>query len=622
MLAPGLSARSRALARLPCASRLAEFLTATPLRSAHAFCQHRARPVTTAIALHDRWPATPSAQIQANDTGISADLHRLRAAISANDLALAVKSYDTVRRRMCPGSLDTETTYEFCRLLRRSAKAAPEETKQKLLRVVLRVVADQQEGVDGRVMAEGMAAHNLLGQPEQALAMWQQEGHWQAGVQAVQAAVAMKDPARVRSVYYRALKAIREANQTPSCRVFQALVYASVRAESVPSGADRRWDAARLGALFLMQAYADARDLVPAASSTHCVLLQYALRAMFQTGQWRRAMQLYNGLSPAHVTSRLVAETVRGLGRNSRMDEACQVLMDAPAELQTAQAWNAYLGAIADQDTCRIRPDAATTTIRMRALLRAGEWRQAIVCFRQLPCPDTVACDDSSAAHRRAWALVHSLVPGKIDARMADTVLKYALSTSHDIQPDVLARILPWALQHTSSDRKTTHAIAVNAFLRAGRLDDALAVHKAMRMRKLWPSRSINCMLTEALANVDLLRAAEFIEMHVPGHHWASCYAVVLKSALQQCDYTYMRLLLRKHYPAVQLSDSRGALPFPTASMYHRALQATHAQGAWEEHRHILAMVRQHQQQAREAFPQLAERLALLVHQYRHALKS
>ncbi|KAJ1949446.1 hypothetical protein FBU59_001143 [Linderina macrospora] len=507
-------------------------------------------------------------------------------------------------------------------------------------------------------------------------------------VSAVQAAVAMKNPKLVRSVYNQAIRYMRESpNTRPSGiaslrRFFAALVYPSVVAEELSSGTDRKWDAARLGPAFLMQTFEDAKSIMPGMEATRCLMLQYALRAMVQTGQWTRALRIYQAVQWNHaktgpkptthvdvsgviLTSAITTEMVRGLGRNSQMDEARRILMDAPQNIRSVYMWNAFLSAVVDQigavyspnngsrydleyldlqlhcmkKVHGIQPDHTTETIRMRALLRSGEWKRAVKCFRRIQraAPeDIVAWDtlvrglmmaDDRAANNCGWEMVDELVqnalPDMADARMADTVLKFALpmvaSSFCERNPESMARILQWAEKRMGKDRKSTYAIVVGALLRAGQVDSALEIHRTMRARGFWPSRAISCMIAEELAKKDSGRAEAFIETQVSPHYFASAYSAVLKAVLVTRDYEAAWRLMDAHYPVVQLPEDHGQMPFPDSIMYHRALQMARTHGDWEELRRVLSRMRHHLELSRDEFPQFATRIAQLLHNYKYA---
>ncbi|KAI8322207.1 hypothetical protein GQ54DRAFT_288442 [Martensiomyces pterosporus] len=386
--------------------------------------------------------------------------------------------------------------------------------------------------------------------------------------------------------------------------------------------------------------------------------------------------------SNAAMTAGILCELVGGLCRLSRADAAYSRLIGAEKRYRSVAVWNVYFDGLYQfgnrnsgsqtgdplerlrqairkmEEFDAIEPDVATRSIWMRACFRSGQWKNAAACFRtysDLMCGDVVCWDilirgmlgsDDPEAHKEGWELVgqltmRRLVPQPtIDARLVETILLHLFArlngspaSASAPDEDAIMSAATWAESNVSLDRKNTHAIIIGSLLRAGQIDGALEIHKAMRSRGFWPTRSINCMIVKALASQppqiqQSHDVAEFIETCLPPQHLAAAYAIVLKLALGARNYEYAWSIMDKHYPEVSSSSSLAASeqqrqsnsssPFPNATMYHTALQMTKAHGDPGQHRRVLDRMESHLDLMHGSHQAASKRIALLFNQYKH----
>ncbi|KAJ2557632.1 hypothetical protein EV175_001222 [Coemansia sp. RSA 1933] len=300
------------------------------------------------------------------------------------------------------------------------------------------------------------------------------------------------------------------------------------------------------------------------------------LWALFAEGHQPQAMQLYMEMRnpeityqhlisrdnasdniEALVTPEILCEVVGGLCRNSRLDDAYSVLVNADRKHRNIYAWNSYFDGLSNrikkrtsphdmervdgeiraklergiremEDIDGIKPDTYTRNIWMRACFRSGDWESAERYFRdnyEVMSRDVVCWDtcvrgllesDNTNAVRKGWRLVNNLVSqadgiiSGIDSRFVETVLRQMLSRASSkkwtISPyDMLSksevsRIFEWAEKNVAMDSMNMHEVVIGSLLDTGRTNDALEIHESLRERGLWLPKSINCMIVRALA--------------------------------------------------------------------------------------------------------------------------
>ncbi|KAJ1907979.1 hypothetical protein LPJ81_000408, partial [Coemansia sp. IMI 209127] len=329
-----------------------------------------------------------------------------------------------------------------------------------------------------------------------------------------------------------------------------------------------------------------------------------------------------------------------------------------------------------------IKPDTVTRTIWMRACFRSGDWHSGEACFRDnyktmrsdVVCWDTcvrglLESEDVHAA-RRGWRLVGDLarqldgkaesamegvdtmrLAGKnesvmegVDARFVETVLRHMLSrvssrawgfSPYDVlDRSEMARIFAWAEKNVSLDSSHVHGIIVTSLLDAGRIEDALDVHDAMRERGMWPPKPVSCMIVRALAMMHgLSRAEEFIAAKVPRQQYTAAYFILLRIALQHREYAAAWALVDKHYPEVALeanddgacaphasSSSSSSRVYPNETMYNTFLRLTREHGDLAQHRLVLDRIKVHLGVIHLTHPAAAQRIAR-VYNYHRALQ-
>ncbi|KAJ2744620.1 hypothetical protein GGI20_002835 [Coemansia sp. BCRC 34301] len=387
----------------------------------------------------------------------------------------------------------------------------------------------------------------------------------------------------------------------------------------------------------------------------------------------------------APMTSWILCEIVAGLCRHSLLDDAYFALCNAAQNHGTVHAWNAYLDGVANSmrraqysasgkrqlrdearaplavlkrmQTCidwmekseAVKPDLATRSIWLRACFRAAEWVRAYTYFRthyEVMRNDIVCWDiairglfesGDENAQKEGWRLVSCLVrqtdanSGPItDARLVETVLLYLFPRyrpsyhpppARTLDQGTLSDILAWIEARMPQRRKITYAIVVGSLLATGQVARALEVYRAMVRRKLWPSKSINCMLAKYLATVHgeqwgggIAAAARFVDETFPPHHYAAAFTAIIKPLLLRQQYDHVWSIMNRHYPEVNApaTDRAPALsyPFPTHDMYSMALQAAAAHGDCEQHRLFLDRIRVHLDLVASKYPVAAQRIA------------
>ncbi|KAJ2329218.1 hypothetical protein GGI00_003998, partial [Coemansia sp. RSA 2681] len=265
------------------------------------------------------------------------------------------------------------------------------------------------------------------------------------------------------------------------------------------------------------------------------------------------------------MTSWILCEMVAGLCRHSLLDDAYNALCNAARTHRTVHAWNAYLDGVANSmrpaqysasgkrqqrdearaplavlkrmQTCidwmeksdNVKPDLATRSIWLRACFRAAEWTRAYTYFHthyEYMRSDIVCWDiairglfesGNVDAQREGWRLVSRLVSQidastgpTTDARLVETILLYLFPRyrpsyqpppARTLDQRTLADILAWIETRMPQRRKITYAIVIGSLLATDQIARALEVYRAMIRRKLWPSKSINCMLAKSLAS-------------------------------------------------------------------------------------------------------------------------
>ncbi|KAJ2780282.1 hypothetical protein GGI15_003589 [Coemansia interrupta] len=242
-------------------------------------------------------------------------------------------------------------------------------------------------------------------------------------------------------------------------------------------------------------------------------------------------------------------------------------------------------------------------------------------------CWDTVirgllecVCSDGLEARVTGWQVVgefieladqHTLV---FDVRMVETILLYAFprfgktdsgSAACDLlSSQALDRVTKWIESNMSSNSKNTFAIVIGTLLRSAQFDGALDLHQFMVDKKLWPTKSINCMIVRALALSEsehkgsertaayLDRAIEFINTRVPKQHYSGAYLPLVKYAAQDKRYADMWGYMDSWYPCVREDEFIGM--FPDSDMYQAALRSTEINCDWSVHRQILDRLRHH----------------------------
>ncbi|KAJ2471677.1 hypothetical protein GGI02_002103 [Coemansia sp. RSA 2322] len=553
-----------------------------------------------------------------SDTAIES---ALRASIAKQDARGAARAYGEARGAWLAregggsGALQQSDLRALHVLLRRAAGAAglAGEQRRAMLTVAVQAIADMRRlrlRVGATEIAALVYAHTQLGQHARAVDEWRAGVARRAGgdqadclirifplthQHALAAAVALKAPRTVRDVY---TEAMRGELPSPAAAFFWTLF----PVQTASGGADRAWDAARLGAAFLEQVRGDAERLAARDGRLAARIAQAELRALFLEGRPRDALRLYERLrAGGSGAARVVSEVVGGLCRHALVDDAFRVL-EAAAECCTVHAWNAFLdglgnsmrrgagggrapGAVltrmqqsmaAMERSRDARPDAATRAIWLRACFRAGEWRRALAYFSahadamrgDVVCWDVAVrglfATPDVAAQREGWRLVRCLVavraPVVADARLADTVLLHVfprLRRTLYAPPALVAdaqtldAAVAWLEAHMHADRKTTRAIVIGALLAAGQTARALDAYRAMKASALWPTRAVNCMV--AAAHPTLESAMAFIAEHCPPHHYAAAFAAVLAPALQRRCYEDVWMIMDRHYPEVRV---------------------------------------------------------------------
>ncbi|KAJ1942475.1 hypothetical protein GGF37_003100, partial [Kickxella alabastrina] len=364
-----------------------------------------------------------------------------------------------------------------------------------------------------------------------------------------------------------------------------------------------------------------------------------------------------NNAAETVMAPEILCEVVGGLCRHFMVDKALDVLRGAEGQYRGVYAWNTYFDGLANslryKRTCNqtanaadpleslrqaiflmeqldsIKPDIVTMSIWLRAHFRLGNWTGAYECFREnyrnmskdMVCWDILIRGlletDSREAHVLGWQVVDELTrrpsPGA-DARLVETILLHAFprfgrhtdagpggSKDAVVGRDLMDRVLEWVESNISFDRKTTYAIIIGTLLRTGQIDGALEMHQTMCERNFWPTKSINCMVVQALAlhkshqhgGAQLTNAVakimhEFIETRVPKWHIPAVHLPLIKSAVSERRYGDMWGIIGKHYPVV------AGLPFPDANIYRAALEATRMHCDWMQHRLVLDKLHNH----------------------------
>ncbi|KAJ1825718.1 hypothetical protein LPJ73_009184, partial [Coemansia sp. RSA 2703] len=306
----------------------------------------------------------------------------------------------------------------------------------------------------------------------------------------------------------------------------------------------------------------------------------YTVRALFIEGDWQHALSYYSRLSEDISGAEVLCEVIRGLCRRGMYDKAHAVLLEANAQYRNLYIWNTYLDGLVGHPVDKIDatikqmvemhhidPDIVTWTIWMRACFRQGDWRRAYRCFRENHCgmrADVVCWDtvirgllecisrDSLEARVTGWQVVDEFIDLAnqnalaFDLRLVETILLHAFprsgksargSTAYDLlSKRALDRVAKWIETNMSSTSKTTFAIVIGTLLQSGQFDSALELHQFMVDKKLWPTRSINCMIVRALAisgseqktrKLTAMysdRAIDFISTRVPKQHYCGVY--------------------------------------------------------------------------------------------------
>ncbi|KAJ1723004.1 hypothetical protein LPJ53_002622 [Coemansia erecta] len=455
---------------------------------------------------------------------------------------------------------------------------------------------------------------------------------------AIQAAVAMKDAKAVREIYYRAIGALRESlrvsGDRPAQKALLTVFYALFptlqdRRNGSKSSSDRRWDPARLGSGFLEKVSNDVREWIGKTDrQLYTRVAQYTVRALFIEGHWQYAVEYYSRLPEDTSGAEVLCETVIGLCGRGMADRAHAVLLGTNMQYRNLYVWNAYFDGLVGYpiaklddaikqmvETDHIDPDIVTWSIWMRACLRQGDWRRAYRCFRENHCnmrADVVCWDivvrgllgctssDSLEARVTGWQVVGEfidLADGNImpfDVRMVETILLHAFprfrrTASDSMACDLLSkqtldRVTRWIESNMSKSSRTTFAIVIGSLLRSAQFDGALDLHQFMVDKKLWPTKSINCMIVRALALAGseqksrvrtapyLDRAEEFINTKVPKQHYGGAYLPLVKCAAQERRYADMWGYMDRWYPCVRDSGFIGI--FPDSDMYQAVLRS------------------------------------------------
>ncbi|KAJ2784675.1 hypothetical protein H4R18_000966 [Coemansia javaensis] len=479
---------------------------------------------------------------------------------------------------------------------------------------------------------------------------------------AVAAAVALRHAGLVRDVYGTAMRAMDVALAAGAGRL-QArrapLLWALVPPEA-EAGAEPAWDPARLGSAALALVAADARRWAAADARLLARLARARVRALFAEGRRDAAVRLY-----AEQRGRgLLCEAVAGLCRHSQLAWAQRLLAAAPRAERGLRAWNAYFAGLARAiGRCRrgpaadaalrrldraiahmgaadgLAPDAATRAIWMRACFRAGRWDLAARCFRAGAAAAHAAAaaadpawwdtfvrgmlgSDHAEAQRAGWQALDDLAvapPRAADARLVETALHLVLRfvTAHYDPAYVPAaatvdRVFRWAKARVSPDRCRPFGVVIAAQLRAGRVDGALDMYRAMCARGLRPPPAVHCMVARALATAGATgdgddncaaaataptaaatAALAFVDAHVPPQHYAPVHLALLRAAVRRRSYADAWTILDRHYPLIA-DPPESPRPFPTTRMYRAALQATRDHGDLDQHRRVLSRLRTH----------------------------
>ncbi|KAJ2349637.1 hypothetical protein GGH92_002475 [Coemansia sp. RSA 2673] len=395
------------------------------------------------------------------------------------------------------------------------------------------------------------------------------------------------------------------------------------------------------------------------------------------TGLYERVLAEPRKTAP--MTSWILCEMVAGLCRHSLLDDAYITLTSAAQAHCTAHAWNAYLDGVANSmrraqytatgrrqlrdearaplavlrrmETCigwmeksnGAKPDLATRSIWLRACFRAAEWKRAYAYFRKHyeVMKNDIVCWDIAIrglfesgdidAQKEGWRLVGCLVRQadeggpSVDARVVETILLYLFPRyrpsyqpppARTLDQQTLADVLAWMETRMPQRRKITYAIVIGSLLATNQIARALEVYRAMVSRKLWPSKSINCMLAKSLATGEqgVVAAARFVDDNFPPHHYAAAFAAIIKPLLLRQQYDDVWFVMDRHYPEViaPATDRAPALsyPFPTHDMYNMALQAAAANGDCEQHRLFRDRIRAHLDLVSNKYPLPAQRIA------------
>ncbi|KAJ1896998.1 hypothetical protein LPJ71_006440 [Coemansia sp. S17] len=192
----------------------------------------------------------------------------------------------------------------------------------------------------------------------------------------------------------------------------------------------------------------------------------------------------------------------------------------------------------------------------------------------------------------------------------------YQPPPARTLDQQTLADVLAWMETRMPQRRKITYAIVIGSLLATNQIARALEVYRAMVSRKLWPSKSINCMLAKSLATGEqgVVAAARFVDDNFPPHHYAAAFAAIIKPLLLRQQYDDVWFVMDRHYPEVIAPDTDRApalsYPFPTHDMYNMALQAAAAHGDCEQHRLLRDRIRTHLDLVSNKYPLAAQSIA------------
>ncbi|KAJ2769590.1 hypothetical protein IWQ56_002489, partial [Coemansia nantahalensis] len=558
--------------------------------------------------------------------------------MAAGRIGAAIGAYEELRKRARgegaePRPAEMPQQGELRRLhlsARQLAGRVESGERQAAHRAIVHAIGDMQ-WLGMRIGATEIAAHvyaqHSLGNHADAIEAWREGvSRWcadagagpgadrravrflfpQSHQHALAAATALRDAGLVRDVYCLAARAMEISHQmavgTASQKLhaqrapllwslFPAgsrLAHRRAQVLGAEPGADRPWDAARLGSQFLARVYEDAVWWAAGDGRLVSRVAQMQIRALFGEGRREGALRLYGGLGRARTTPEILCEVVGGLCRHAQLDAARRLLAAAPRALRGLPAWNAYFDGLAngirrasaaarphaaapDESLRRLRraidameaadglaPDAVTRAIWLRACFRAGDWEAAERGFDA--ASDGVVLWDTfirgalgsslPAAQRTGWRQIDRLVRQTADAaappvdrRLAETVLRCVLHhVTAECEPayspgsDVVDRVFRWAEARLSLGRGRTFAIIIAAQIRGGRMDHALELYHAMRRRGLDPPpAAVSSMVAAALEPP--AAALAFAQASVPPQHYGAVFLRLLKAAAQHRRY-------------------------------------------------------------------------------------